>query len=738
MTEHQYQLFQLADKIEEVCVSSSDIHASNAKSVLHVSLQDIKDVFPNALRFKLDGNLIPFLKDSHGIRIEPWRIEFYPDKILEVVPSDTNSRAKSFTCWMIFMVKAIKHKRLSKRLWRVQESNNRLTLIQSKVEAILTQNYELLEYTIPRLFIVLPETVTSWDPTTMVYTKFRLHFICECGDHTKTSGGKIPPLHLANHEGYVVKKPTQFFERYGPYLMTMLEMVKLGTSIAGRVVPAIAPFEPVSSKIIEGVDYSLKYLETSRSLLQISGGTNVEGDINAMSSEFSRYLTGIEGLEGMELRQLGSYLESNNTDNLLGNLYRMTTKEGHVKWVCRNHYRTGYQEMNTQKLREEVYLAGGVFDEQPGSIKVNLKSSFRAVEFYDAIDKSKAGVYDLDITLDWNCTKTDLEAFERALRKSSVSILRLDLQRFQPTINHQRFQSSIVSKFLSTSARYEILARIIEHVEMKMIHVVLSKGFVKLSSLKPQRVSHLHKLSLEMIPGEIETNDFRVLVNSLKTNIALVTLNLKGNKIGNGGALALSEALRTNTTLTTLDLEGNSIGNEGALALSETLKTNTTLVTLNLKGNSIGTKRARALLEALKTNTTLTYLYLGHNSVGNEGALVLSEALKTNATLTTLDLYNNLIGTKGALALSEALKINTTLSTLDLRNNSIGNEGTQALSNANKTKTILTTLYLYNNSIGDEGDDLNFITATFITFFLGVLAVLGVLLLRIFIFHPLS
>ncbi|KAF8932520.1 hypothetical protein BGZ58_007008, partial [Dissophora ornata] len=94
-----------------------------------------------------------------------------------------------------------------------QEIAMNLILIQSKTEAILTQNYELLEYTIPRLFIVLPETSISWDPTTMLHTKFRLHFICECGEHTKSSRSEIPHhLHLANHEGYVVNKPTEFFE----------------------------------------------------------------------------------------------------------------------------------------------------------------------------------------------------------------------------------------------------------------------------------------------------------------------------------------------------------------------------------------------------------------------------------------------------------------------------------------------------------------------------------------------
>ncbi|KAI8596490.1 hypothetical protein EDD21DRAFT_422222 [Dissophora ornata] len=258
----------------------------------------------------------------------------------------------------------------------------------------------------------------------------------------------------------------------------------------------------------------------------------------------------------------------------------MTTKDGHVKWVCRHHYRAVYQEAHTQKLRDVVKLTGGVFDD------------FAAAEFYEAISKAKAGVYDLDIGFGWDCSRADLEAFEKALEMSSVSILRFDLQRFQ---------ASITGKLPSTSTRYETL------------------------------------LSIEMTPQWIGVSDFRVLVNSLKTNRPLTTLNLE-NSIENEETLTLSGALITNTALTTLDLRGNSIGMEGALSLSEALKTNTTLTTLNLWSNSIGNEEALALSEALKTNSTLTTLNLWSNSIGNEGALALSEALKTNTALTTLHL----------------------------------------------------------------------------------------------------
>ncbi|KAG0276822.1 hypothetical protein BGZ97_010027, partial [Linnemannia gamsii] len=106
-----------------------------------------------------------------------------------------------------------------------KQMNDRLILIQSKTEAILTQQLELTEYPIPRLFIVLPEEPTKYDPGNWFRTKFRLHFICECG--------------------YLIREPTEFFKKYGPFLLLMLELIKFGTSIAGHVVPTLASLKVV-------------------------------------------------------------------------------------------------------------------------------------------------------------------------------------------------------------------------------------------------------------------------------------------------------------------------------------------------------------------------------------------------------------------------------------------------------------------------------------------------------------
>ncbi|KFH63132.1 hypothetical protein MVEG_11169 [Podila verticillata NRRL 6337] len=537
-----------------------------------------------------------------------------------------------------------------------QRALDQLAVLQSRVQAVLTQTYELHEYPIPRLFVVLPQDPSGWDTVNPFSNKFRLYFLCECGEHTKSinSKTKIPHhIHFAKHE--------EFFQQYGSYVLTILKMLKYGVTVAGIAMPAFSQL--ISPDVLGQSIVGLK-------LLQDTIVPGVDQVINSMDSEDARGIEGVTGQvdnkkawEGADLRKLETFLKDKDGNKVLGNLYRTVTTKG------------------------------GSFDENNGLVKFKLQSKVLSAQFYSGLGKARS-VYELDINLDLEGTRNDLEALADALKASNVSILHLDLQRFRPSFS---------SKLRSTSARYDVLCRIMEHPDMRVIHIVLPSDFINLSIFPPTPPSHLRKLSFEMMPRMIGAKDVGLLSETLKTNSTLTSLDLHSNSIGDNGAAALSEALKTNSTLTTLDLRGNSIGDNGAQALGEALKTNSTLATLHLCSNSIGDKGAVALSEAIKINSTLTNLYLQHNSIGENGAVALSEALKANSTLTTLGLRGNSIGENGAAALSEALKANSTLTTLGLRENSIGDNGAVVLSEAIKTNSTLTTLYLQYNSIGENG-----------------------------------
>ncbi|KAF9576916.1 hypothetical protein EC968_000041 [Mortierella alpina] len=563
--------------------------------------------------------------------------------------------------------------------------------VQSRVQAVLSQTFELHEYPIPRLFIVLPQYPSGWDVLKPFTEKYRLYFLCECGEHTKAAGSdsKIPhEIHLAKHEGYEIARPTEFFQQYGPYILTILKMLKFGVSGAGVAVPAVAHLVNA-----DALDHAAKGLQHLRKCIE-PGIDQVIRSIEKDSVDEGELVKNLacqtenkEAIEVADLRKLETFLKNKNGNKVLGNLYKTVTDKGHVKWVCIDHYRENYNQKAVATLRRTVHSLGGSFDENIGLVKVKLRSRESANQLYLALRHSRS-VYELDIAFDWSCHSWDLLDLERALWNPAVAILHVDVQFF-----HQ--------KTMRVGQRVRIHAEISKTNSMVTTwhladYWMGSKGAQPLAGA----LSALNDLDLRH--DQIGDNGAQALSAALK-NSALTALDLRYNRIGDNGAQALSDALMKNSTLTTLYLSGNSFGDKGAQALSEALMKNSTLTTLYLSGNSFDVNGAQALSEALKANSTLTTLDLESNLIGDKGAQALSEALKINSTLTNLNLGDSSIGGYGAQALSVALKINSTLTSLGLVNNSIGNYGAEALCEALKINSTLTSLGLVNNSIGTLG-----------------------------------
>ncbi|GJJ71876.1 hypothetical protein EMPS_04233 [Entomortierella parvispora] len=386
----------------------------------------------------------------------------------------------------------------------VQQSLDRLVLIERKTEAILTQNYELLEFTIPRLFIVLPDKKSPWDFKNKFRTKFCLHFICECGEHTEAPGSNVRHRpHLARHEGYVVSKPTELFEKYGPLLLLMLEMLKAGTSVAANFVPALSTLRVMdgldyvqstigtaATQLIKSIEYSLECVEESRpQQIKTLDGHDSKGSSSAALHDLAAYLADVEGLGGVDLRQLGSYLATKDEDNLYGNLYRMTTADGHVKWVCIDHYEAITQEYWIQKLREVVSVSGGKFDEQLGKITVILGSSLAADDFFNALRKVK-GVLDLDVELSWEHQYTDLLKLKRAVSRSEIKSVSVRLRRHgHPKADHHLHEGQLYDPILDI-----MFLSSIQYFELRDAP---KDFFEKCSPLtKHADLSHLKRLSI--------------------------------------------------------------------------------------------------------------------------------------------------------------------------------------------------------------------------------------------------
>ena len=212
--------------------------------------------------------------------------------------------------------------------------------------------------------------------------------------------------------------------------------------------------------------------------------------------------------------------------------------------------------------------------------------------------------------------------------------------------------------------------------------------------------------SLTLNDQRITANGGTMLFDELKENQTLEELYLsrcgmhtsaqEGAKWPDGSPIqydtssmpALVDALKVNRTLKTLNIDGNVMSVECATQLAEALKVNGTLQSLSMCYCFLDADNAgcmRALAEALTVNRTLKKLILNENKddgqgFSAEGLTHLAEALKVNQGLTRLELMLGNIGDEGALPFVEALKVNRTLTHLDFANNNIKSpETVQAL-----------------------------------------------------------
>ncbi|KAF9114308.1 hypothetical protein BGX27_011209 [Mortierella sp. AM989] len=409
----------------------------------------------------------------------------------------------------------------------LRQVNNRLRNIQGRIQAVFRQTYELHEYPIPRLFIVLPKVSRRRDRLCKPFMKqFRLFFLCECGAHTKTEGSRIShEIHLAKHEGYDLDRPTEFFEKYGPYVMTMMQMMKYGFAAAGVVVPGLAQF-----KIVEGINTAHHSLEYARSTLgtlvdetinyiQDKSGSGFEPDSVTNSYELSRQ----EVLEGADLRQLESYLGIQDHGRVLGNLYRTVTHEGHVKWVCMDHYRENYREAAINQLREVIDENDGHYNEEYGTVSISISSKQSAKQFYDILVKARA-IQELDITLAWDVKLDDLRAFEAAVSKASIVHL---------TMNGSHFKGSKWD-LLNTGRRFDPIVNLLFNGRIQSLHLKYFEEFYQhVSGSSLLKASQFRVLSIDSMLSFKDRSAVSAFKKILSECPSLTKLTIRSDNILN-------------------------------------------------------------------------------------------------------------------------------------------------------------------------------------------------------------
>lgn len=314
-----------------------------------------------------------------------------------------------------------------------QDIMRNLNGLQTQMQSIQRQTFELSEFTTPRLFIVLP----TKEQGHFVH-KFKIYFLCECDDHQGWTHRGDSQVHVANHEGYELERPTEFFRKYGKQIVHVMTFLKYAVLVAGTAIPALAYVgfiegldntsrlvRDISEDLADKTDFVIDYLNTIG-----------ENEITASSDRRQSHaigqdiLSSVEPLSGPELRQLQKFLRAKDGNNIYANLHKIVTSEGYVRWVCAHHRQEVDRPASIARLQEFLGRAGGYFDTDTGVLVIFLSTRQDTKELYNFIRRFKF-IHQLTVSFDWQLQDTDLFELKDAVTASSIRHLELDGERYR-------------------------------------------------------------------------------------------------------------------------------------------------------------------------------------------------------------------------------------------------------------------------------------------------------------------
>ncbi|KAF9409904.1 hypothetical protein BGZ94_001823 [Podila epigama] len=303
-----------------------------------------------------------------------------------------------------------------------------------------------LEFSSPRLFIVLPAALdhNHLSPSSSINSihhllsgyvgtppprpKFRLYFLCDYdyGELPTNSYGfprnsssahkRIHPrhVHLSNHPGYVIHRPHEFFQLYGHYILTMLEMVKYGFSDGDAQIPPLD-----SGKLVHCCHGTAPHHRLTHETI----GPLVDQAITLLQELTTAKLETKTWLDAWETRQIHSFLDLQDERNGTGGLCRSVLSAFNVRWLCQDHT---FQDYDIDMFRHYIEVQGGMVDIQQSIISIRLWTFEMAVDFCKVLWETRR-VFEVTASLMWSpLTRDSLEDLVMEFARSGVHVLHID------------------------------------------------------------------------------------------------------------------------------------------------------------------------------------------------------------------------------------------------------------------------------------------------------------------------
>lgn len=608
--------------------------------VEYLRLEDVQRRFPKVKALCIEDVQQAFVHDQNGCSLEPLRIIANIDKTVEAVESSEDLHSDTHGSLV----------RIEGKIDRI-DLNTQETLHQ--IRNVMTQMYELDEFTTPRYFFILPAKGSDYALINNVrkwfHAHYKLYFLCECSHEPKE-------MHIARHNGYSIKNPKEFIKKYAPYLKKTLNIAKLLLSVGSLVIPQLGNAAKIidlaaSSQLSSPERYQNleRQLETVENLLNRVDNQQ-DPSANPVSSSQNPMRT---PLQGAELREVQSYLESVDDKRSLGNLYRIVTVDGHVRWVCLEHY----DEVSYNK-ELDMYVAnfehmGGKFDtKKKEAVLIQLNISDKHVQMM--CDTLTKGFNIRKLTFhDCSIAKNDLkQLLDVALNRSSIDCLNmcgLGIRNIFGRIEYvcpyaiAEFNNALLKMRFS-------LGNSAENIQMLKQFLKQSKLYRKLDISAPDFFRHENDLRLilkshEYITGltvqhcrDIDTLSILFgLQNTCMRQLKLVY------SLGNPTILSqFITNLKNNETLSEIDLmDPYGFDDENFLSnLLDTLKDHRSIKTLSLHVRKIRHFDNDACLKSsLIQNNLIKRLRISSSNISHEFIDVICNLSKEDSKLTHLEFY---------------------------------------------------------------------------------------------------
>ncbi|KAF9354014.1 hypothetical protein BGX34_011251, partial [Mortierella sp. NVP85] len=510
--------------------------------------------------------------------------------------------------------------------------------IQNKVQAVLTQNYDLHENPVPRLFIVLPvlmDPSAKASSTPSDQRKFRVHFLCECGQHTRPlpSTG-MNHIHFVEDEGYEIEHPIEFFEKYGAFIRGLSHLISKGVHCGTISIP---PLLPSQQKQRNDTDSSLRTSDVEQEILQ-------NQILDTRLAETIDYLDSLETLNspdnessdddameffnGTNIKQLQAYVKiPSGEEQSPGGLYRIITSRGFVKWICEDHYRSSIHIQNEIQFRQEVASLKGHYDLRTGRARIQLGSAQDANQFYRFMSKAH-NLHELDIALRWPFTESDFQRLVQTIQDSRIRALALDGGKleYNPAVK------------LRPSKKYDPLLRIIYGCKIGSLKVSnIPSMLLRTSTKPPQSLTHPYTVKVLHLENvgvvDFSASDKQGMAHS----VIGASLMMNNNNTRTAPLAFLRNLVTYLQALTEISVPGMGIRDEGVALITGQVHLEKSLRKFNLYNNAISPEGGRHLANFISREKAIVHLDLGMNPIGDEVLVLVIDALGPRLSVLNLE-----------------------------------------------------------------------------------------------------